>query len=145
MDLMNFEIENWDAIPGDEAQKAHWRERLDKATAAKLRKTELEEYRTRLEAQKVKVQTDLRKSEEMLPEKIFAWAQGKKTYKTITEQRQKVSDIRILLEDIEAGLGQIDQAIVHETRTPQIHGLKALDEIKFVIQREEEKKAKANR
>ena len=140
MDLMNFEIENWDAVPVDEEQKAHWREILAKAAAAKVRKEELEEVIGRLEAQKVKTQANLERLEGTLSQKIHLWAEGKKNHKVIDEHREKVFEERTLLADVEVGLELLQKDLVHETRNPIAHGVSIKDQIRYLLEKESTKR-----
>jgi hypothetical protein len=144
VDQMDFTVsaETWATLPVDQTQKDHWKKRLEEGTAAKNRKTELEGFRVRLTGLQEQNVAELSALERDLPDIVLSWAEGKHTHAVLAKHKMKISEKKTLLEDIKAGLSAIETAIAHETNTDINHAMGAMNQIRYLMEKEAAKKAK---
>jgi len=129
-------------VPADAAQKAHWQATFDKERVAFARKAELEDGAKRLEDLRQKTQAELTRSEDALSKRILSWAVTGKSYKSVTESRQKISELRDQLRDIEDGFRLIGTAVAKETNVPISHGATARGQIQYLLDKKRQAEAK---
>jgi len=130
-----------ESVPADEKQKLYWKEIFAKERIALVRKAELENAAEKFTAEKGKVQAKLKSLEEALPDKMLLWVTGHKAYRFIVEARQKISELRNELADMDEGLRVIQKAIAHETKVPISHGSTTRDQIRYLLEKKAKKAA----